>query len=125
MPFDLSESEGVAGFLKLLIAMLSNNLTNQNGFLHNEGPATIAAILMKTPPTLFTVSAFQTIQELVELFTQEEHSRAEVYKHLIFDFRVWSRPCYSVRIGESPCMEDMMSSCHRDIMQGISSTSPT
>ena len=96
----LPEKEGVFVFLKLLLAMLSNNLNNQNRLFHSEGLATIAALLMKTTPTLITVSAFQTIQELVELFNQEEHTRAEVYKHLIFDFRIWSRPTYSVRIGE-------------------------
>ena len=91
----------MAAFLKLLIAMLTNNPNNQNGFFHSEGPATIAALLMKTPPTSLTVSAFQTVQELVELFTtREEHSRMDVYKHLIFDFRVWSRPAYSVRVGK-------------------------
>ena len=89
----------MAAFLKLLIAMLSNNKTNQNGFLHYEGPATIAALLLKTPPIMLTVSTFHKIQELVELFSDDEHSRADIYKHLIFDFRVWSRPSYSVRIG--------------------------
>lgn len=93
-------TEGVAAFLKLLIAMLSNNSNNQNNFFHSEGPATIAALLMKTPSTLLTVSAFQTVQELVELFTREEHTRIDIFKHLIFDFRVWSRPAYSVRVGK-------------------------
>lgn len=98
-PFSL-ETEGVAAFLKLLIAMLSNSPNNQNAFFHSEGPATIAALLMKIPPTSLTVTTFQTVQELVELFTREEHTRADIYKHLIFDFRVWSRPPYSVRVGK-------------------------
>lgn len=80
--------------------MLCGNQNNQNAFFHSECPATIAALLMKTPPSLLTVSAFQTIQELVELFNREQHTRADIYKHLIFDFRVWSRPAYCVRIGE-------------------------
>ena len=80
--------------------MLSNSPSNQNAFFHSEGPATIAALLMKTPPTSLTVATFQTVQELVELFTRDEHTRADIYKHLIFDFRVWSRPAYSVRVGK-------------------------
>ena len=90
----------MAAFLKLLIAMLSNNSTNLNGFFHSEGPATIAALLMKTSPSLLTVSAFQTVQELVELFTRDDHTHSDLYRHLIFDFRVWSRPAYAVRVGK-------------------------
>ena len=95
-----TENEGVAAFLKLLIAMLTNNSNNQSRFFHGEGPATIAALLMKTPPTLLTVSAFHIVQELVELFNRDDDTRADVHKHLVFDFRVWARPAYSVRIGE-------------------------
>ena len=95
-----TESEGVAAFLKLLIAMLTNNPNNQSQFFHNEGPSTVAALLMKTPPTLLTVPAFQMVQELVEVFNHDEDTRADIHKHLIFDFRVWSRPAYGVRIGE-------------------------
>ncbi len=87
-------------FFRLLLAMLTNNVCNQSSLFHSEGPATIAAILMKTPPTLLTVSAFMSIKSLVELFKDEEGSRGEVYGHLIFDFRVWSRPASSVRTGE-------------------------
>ncbi len=91
----------MAAFLKLLIAMLTNNQSNQSRFFLSEGPATVAALLIKTPPTLLTVSAFQTVQELVEIFNREEDTRSDIYKHLIFDFRVWARPAYSVRIGEA------------------------
>ncbi len=106
LPFSLppsllpAENEGVAAFLKLLVAMLSNNVNNRNGFLHSEGPATVAALLMKTPPSLLTVSTFQTIQELVEVFEKEEE-RADLYKNLIFEFRIWSKPSYAVRIGKT------------------------
>lgn len=79
--------------------MLSDSPNNQNGFFHSEGPATIAALLMKTPPSLLTVSAFQAVQELVELFNDSENRRLDIYKHLVFDFRVWSKAAYSIRIG--------------------------
>ena len=87
-------------FFRLLLAMLANNLSNQNSLFQSEGPATIAALLMKAPPSLLTVSVFKSIKSLVELFEKDEGSRGEVFGHLIFDFRVWSRPAGSVRIGK-------------------------
>ena len=112
----------MAAFLKLLIAMLANNQNNQSRFFHNEGPATVAALLMRTPPTLLTVNSFERVQELVELLNREEETRSDIYKHLIFDFRVWARPAYSVRIGE--CLRQPLLARSHISLQVISSTSP-
>ena len=93
------DKEGVASFLKLLLSMLDNSPTNQQVFFLSEGPATIGALLQKVPPSCLTVQALTAIQQLTEQFSQHSEQRYGVYKHLLFNFKIWSRPSFSVRIG--------------------------
>ena len=97
--FFIVDKEGVASFLKLLLSMLDNSPTNQQVFFLSEGPATIGALLQKVPPSCLTVQALTAIQQLTEQFSQHPEQRYGVYKHLLFNFKIWSRPSFSVRIG--------------------------
>ena len=96
-----TDQEGVASFLKLLFSMLDNSPTNQQVFFLFEGPATIGALLQKVPPSCLTVQSLSAIQQLTEQFSQNAEQRYSVYKHLLFNFKIWSRPSFTVRIGES------------------------
>lgn len=95
------DKEGVASFLRLLLSMLDNSPTNQQVFFLSEGPATIGALLQKVPPSCLTVQALTAIQQLTEQFSQHSEQRYGVYKHLLFNFKIWSRPSFTVRIGQS------------------------
>ena len=95
------DKEGVASFLRLLLSMLDNSPTNQQVFFLSEGPATIGALLQKVPPSCLTVQALTAIQQLTEQFSQHSEQRYSVYKHLLFNFKIWSRPSFTVRIGQS------------------------
>ena len=96
-----ADKEGVASFLRLLLSMLNNSPTNQQVFFLSEGPATIGALLQKVPPCCLTVQALTAIQQLTEQFTHNPEQRYSVYKRLLFDFKIWSRPSFTVRIGQS------------------------
>ena len=91
----------MASFLKLLLLMLDNSSTNQQVFFLSEGPATIGALLQTVPPSCLTVQALTAIQQLTEQFSQHPEQRYGVYKHLLFNFKLWSRPSFTVRIGQS------------------------
>lgn len=95
-----ADKEGVASFLRLLLSMLNNSPTNQQVFFLSEGPATIGALLQKVPPSCLTVQALTAIQQLTEQFSHNQEQRYSVYKHLLFDFKIWSRPSFTVRIGQ-------------------------
>ena len=99
--FYIVDQEGVASFLKLLLSMLDNSPTNQQVFFLSEGPATIGALLQKVPPSCLSVQALTAIQQLTEQFSQHPEQRYGVYKHLLFNFKIWSRPSFAVRIGQS------------------------
>ncbi len=98
-----AEKEGVASFLKLLLSMLKSSPINQQVFFLSEGPATIGALLQKVPPSRITVQTLSAVQDLVEHFADVCEHRCLMYKHLLFDFRIWSRPDFSVRSGECVC----------------------
>lgn len=81
--------------------MLKGSPVNQQVFFLSEGPATIGALLLRVPVSRITVLTLSTLQDLVEHFADVCEHRCLMYKHLLFDFRIWSRPDFSVRSGES------------------------
>ncbi len=127
----LTEKEGVASFLRLLTAMLDGHVTNQQDFFLSEGPATIGSLLQKVhppesseatldsslpspslptsfplppsqvAPSRLTVQTLSAIQALIEQFSDSPEKRHDLFKHLLFDYRIWSRPEFAVRIGGS------------------------
>jgi len=57
-------------------------------------------ICQQVAPTSLTVQSLNAVQQLVELVSHSPEQRNEVYHYLLFDFRIWSRPEYGVRIGK-------------------------
>ena len=100
-----AEKDGVASFLKLLLAMLDNSPSNQQLFYLSEGPATIGALLQEAPASCLTVQSLTAIQQLTEEFSHSPEQCYSVYKHLLFDYKIWNRPAFVVRISQSslPC----------------------
>ena len=50
-------------------------------------------------PTSLTEGALAAVQKLVDLLSHFPEQCTNVYRYLLFDFRIWSRPPFSVRIG--------------------------
>ncbi len=113
-----AEKEGVASFLKLLLSMLKGNPINQQVFFLSEGPATIGALLQRVPASRITVQTLSTVQDLVEHFASISEHRCLMYKHLLFDFRIWSRPDFSVRSGKSVCLSVCVRVCQPSLFVG-------
>ena len=53
------------------------------------------------PPSLLTVQALSMIQELVELLSNHHEQHWQLMTHLLFNFHIWSRPDFCVRIGHT------------------------
>jgi hypothetical protein len=93
--------EGVASFFRLLLSMLGGSPTNQQVFMVTEGPAILGALLQKVTPSQLTVQALTVIQELVALLSNHNEQYWQLMRHLLFNFHIWSRPDFSVRIGHT------------------------
>ena len=52
-------------------------------------------------PSLLTVQALTVIQELVALLSNHSEQYWQLMRHLLFNFHIWSRPDFSVRIGHT------------------------
>ncbi|XP_014667639.1 PREDICTED: neurobeachin-like protein 1 [Priapulus caudatus] len=94
------ERNQVAGFLTLLRNMVADNALNQEILLRSNGVAVVGALLQRLPPPLIDVHVLMALQLLVEAVG---HANAQllrcVHQYLLFDFRIWSRSEFPVRIG--------------------------
>lgn len=94
------EQNQVAAFLTLLRNMLQTKVTNQDCFIRTHSAATIGALLQKVQPKLIDVHVLMAVQLLVETAgTTNTTLLHQLYQFVLFDFRVWSRSDFPVRIG--------------------------
>ena len=59
----------------------------------------MSVLLPQVAPTSLTEGALAAVQKLVDLLSHFPEQSTNVYRYLLFDFRIWSRPPFSVRIG--------------------------
>lgn len=50
-------------------------------------------------PSSLTEGALAAVQNLVDLLSHSPEQHLSIYRYLLFDFRIWSRPPFAVRIG--------------------------
>ncbi|KAK7111968.1 hypothetical protein V1264_011504 [Littorina saxatilis] len=101
------EHNQVAAFLTLLRHMLQTKPVNQDIFVRTQSAATIGALLQKVDPELIDVTVLMAVQLLVEASVASKMSGSVVNKtlthhlhqYILFDFRVWSKSAFPVRIG--------------------------
>ena len=69
---------------------------------HNHFYHILTSSFIKVHPRLLTVQFLSEIQHLTELFTDtnRKDSLHLIMQHLLFNFYIWSRPPFSVRIGQ-------------------------
>ncbi|CAI9726854.1 1 isoform X1 [Octopus vulgaris] len=94
------EQNQVAAFLTLLRNMLQTKTKNQDSFIRTHGAATVGALLQKVNSELIDVHVLMAVQLLVEAAaTTNTMLLRHLYQFILFDFRVWSRSDFPVRIG--------------------------
>ncbi|XP_076450797.1 neurobeachin-like protein 1 [Babylonia areolata] len=94
------EQNQVAAFLTLLRHMLQTKPVNQDTFIRTQGAATVGALLQKVSPQLIDVNVLMAVQLLVEASQATSKTLTNhLYQYILFDFRVWSKSAFPVRIG--------------------------
>ncbi|XP_025103761.1 neurobeachin-like protein 1 isoform X2 [Pomacea canaliculata] len=94
------EQNQVAAFLTLLRHLLQTKPVNQDTFIRTQGAATIGALLQKVSPELIDVNVLMAVQLLTEASVATNKILTHhLYQYILFDFRVWSKSAFPVRIG--------------------------
>ncbi|XP_071791552.1 neurobeachin-like protein 1 [Asterias amurensis] len=94
------EQNHVAGFLTLLKNMCVGHQINQDMLHKSQGIATIGALLQRVDPSLIDVLVLMAVQTLVESVCLGNPSLLkQAYRYLLFDFRIWSKSDFALRIG--------------------------
>ncbi|OWF44124.1 neurobeachin-like protein 1 isoform X3 [Mizuhopecten yessoensis] len=94
------EQNQVSGFLTLLRHMVHTKSMNQDTFVRTGAATTLGALLQKVDPKLIDVNVLMAVQLLVETtMTVNKSMVNHLYQHILFDFRIWSKSDFPVRIG--------------------------
>ncbi|XP_078407580.1 neurobeachin-like protein 1 isoform X1 [Cetorhinus maximus] len=95
------EKNPVATFLLTVKHFIRRHPINQENLLHSHGVATLGALLQKIPNSLVDVNMLVAVQLLIEQANVEKNTQLlhQMYQHLLFDFRIWSRGDFPFRIG--------------------------
>ncbi|XP_052812655.1 neurobeachin-like protein 1 isoform X3 [Mya arenaria] len=94
------EQNQVAGFLTLLRNMVQTRPVNQQTFVQTNGAAVIGALLQKVNAKLIDVNVLMAVQLLIEATAATNKLMLQhLYQYILFDFRIWSRSDFPVRIG--------------------------
>ncbi|WAR10788.1 NBEL1-like protein [Mya arenaria] len=95
------EQNQVAGFLTLLRNMVQTRPVNQQTFVQTNGAAVIGALLQKVNAKLIDVNVLMAVQLLIEATAATNKLMLQhLYQYILFDFRIWSRSDFPVRIGK-------------------------
>ncbi|XP_077997957.1 neurobeachin-like protein 1 isoform X2 [Glandiceps talaboti] len=97
---DKLEKNPVASFLTVLRHMCKGNTDNQERLTRTQEIATIGALMQRLDPTLIDVNVLMAVQLLVECLANSVPNLLQIiYQHVLFDFRIWSKSDFPVRIG--------------------------
>ena len=80
--------------------------------MRGGGVAIIGFLLIKAKPSLIDVNVLMASQLLVELAQSSQDSKLlyQVYQHILFDFRIWSRSQFCVQIGHIQYLSTLIKS---------------
>ncbi|XP_006816022.1 neurobeachin-like protein 1 [Saccoglossus kowalevskii] len=94
------EQNPVASFLTLLRHMCRGNTDNQERLTRTYEIATIGALMQRLNASLIDVNVLMAVQLLVECIgTSVPNLLQIIYQYILFDFRIWSKSEFPVRIG--------------------------
>ncbi|XP_072572045.1 neurobeachin-like protein 2 isoform X2 [Paramormyrops kingsleyae] len=105
------EKNGVAAFLLMVKKMLRKHPVNQESLLQCQGPAIIGVMLQKVPSSMMDMSVLLACQALLQQVSEEGNTSllSQLYKHLLFDFRIWSNGHFAVRLGHLQNLSPVLS----------------
>ncbi|XP_046399154.1 neurobeachin-like protein 2 [Ischnura elegans] len=100
------EQNPVSGYLTLLRNIITRSALNQESVLKSNSLAIIGYLLIKTKAELIDVNVLMAVQLLVEMAHDSHSGKGNpgpllqaIHRHLLFDFRIWSRSQFQIRIG--------------------------
>ncbi|KAM9783238.1 neurobeachin-like protein 2 [Neosynchiropus ocellatus] len=106
LPLDRSadvrlEKNGVAAFLLMVKNLIQQHPVNQEGLLQCHGPSIIGAMLSKVPGSAMDIKVLMACQQLLQQVLSEGNSPLlqQLYQHLLFDFKIWTRSHLAVRLS--------------------------
>ncbi|XP_058471810.1 neurobeachin-like protein 1 isoform X2 [Solea solea] len=104
------EKNLVATFLLVLKHFLQRHHINQENLLHSHGVATLGALLQKLCSGQVDVSVLVAVQLLIEQVTYEKNTSLlqQLHTHLLFNFNIWSRGDFPLRIGHIQYMSTVI-----------------
>ncbi len=102
--FDDSEIERnvVAFILNLFRYLFHNNDILQDRLERNNGIALLSFLIQRLPKRFIDINLLRMCQEFVTEANKMPNKNlilSQIYEHLIFDFRIWNKSDYEIRIG--------------------------
>jgi hypothetical protein len=91
----------VALILNLMRYLFHNNDILQDRFERNNGIALLSFLIQRLPKRFIDINLLRICQEFVSEANQinDKSLLNAIYEHLIFDFRIWNKAEYEIRIG--------------------------
>ncbi|KAM7286130.1 neurobeachin-like protein 1 [Ixodes scapularis] len=92
----------VSSFLVIVQHLMNGSSENQMQLLARTGIPTIGALMQRVPGHCIDVNVLMAVQLLVENASSAENAQEMlklVYQHILFDFRIWSKGSFPVRLG--------------------------
>ncbi|XP_037563359.1 neurobeachin-like protein 1 isoform X2 [Dermacentor silvarum] len=92
----------VSSFLVIVQHLMQGSPENQMQLLARTGIPTIGALMQRVPGHCIDVNVLMAVQLLVENASSVENAQEMlqlVYQHILFDFRIWSKGSFAVRLG--------------------------
>ncbi|RUS76849.1 hypothetical protein EGW08_015382, partial [Elysia chlorotica] len=97
------EHNQLAAFITMLRYMLKGMAVNKDLFIQTHSASTLGMLIQRVSPDLVDVNVLMSVQYLVE--DSDDHSSTKsmllqhIYHYILFDFSLWSRTQFAVRIG--------------------------
>ncbi|XP_044215152.1 neurobeachin-like protein 2 isoform X2 [Thunnus albacares] len=90
------ERNSIAAFLLMVKNLIRHHPVNQESLLQCHGPSIIGAMLSKIPGSMMDMNVFMACQLLLEQVTGNSPLLQQLYQHLLFDFRIWTKSHFAV-----------------------------
>ncbi|XP_061144614.1 neurobeachin-like protein 2 isoform X1 [Syngnathus typhle] len=92
------ERNSIAAFLLMMKNMIRRHPVNQEGLLQCHGPSIIGAMLSKVPGSMMEMNVLVACRLLLDQVLNEGNGPLlqQLYQHLLFDFRIWTRSHFAV-----------------------------
>ncbi|XP_017281990.1 neurobeachin-like protein 2 isoform X2 [Kryptolebias marmoratus] len=104
------ERNSIAAFLLMVKNLIRHHPVNQESLLQCHGPSIMGAMLSKVSGSMMDMNALMACQLLLEQVFNEGNSPLlqQLYQHLLFNFRIWSRSNFAVCLAHIQYMSSVI-----------------